>query len=64
MRIPAHKVAAVVEVPMGAHPGGLFARDLPVDGYGEDYEYWVDARAATRSDEYDEWIRHWVLDVD
>jgi len=64
VRIPAHKVAAVVEVPFGAHPGGLFARDLPVDGYGEDYEYWVDARAATRGDDYDDWIRHWVLDVE
>ena len=35
------------EAPMGAHPGGLFAGDLPVDGYGEDYDFWVDARAAT-----------------
>ena len=62
MRIPAHQVLAVCEVPMGAHPGGLFARDLPVDGYGEDYEFWIEARAATRSDHYDEWIRHWVLE--
>ena len=35
---------------------------LPVDGYGEDYEFWVEARAATRSDDYDDWIRHWVLE--
>ena len=47
---------------MGAHPGGLFARDLPVDGYGEDYDFWIEARAATRSDDYDDWIRHWVLE--
>ncbi len=64
VRIPAHRVLAVVEVPFGAHPGGLFAGSLPVEGYGEDYEFWVEARAATRSDEYDEWIRHWILDVD
>ena len=63
VRIPAHCVAAIVEVPMGAHPGGLYAGDLPVQGYGEDYEFWVEARAATRRDDYDEWIRHWVLDV-
>jgi acyl CoA:acetate/3-ketoacid CoA transferase alpha subunit/acyl CoA:acetate/3-ketoacid CoA transferase beta subunit len=63
VRIPAHRVLAVVECPMGAHPGGLSPGPLPVDGYGEDYEWWVDARAATRGDEYDEWIRHWVLDV-
>jgi acyl CoA:acetate/3-ketoacid CoA transferase alpha subunit/acyl CoA:acetate/3-ketoacid CoA transferase beta subunit len=66
VRVPAHRVLAVVECPMGAHPGGLYARGLPVDGYGEDYEFWVDARAATRAseDEYDAWIRRWVLDVD
>jgi acyl CoA:acetate/3-ketoacid CoA transferase alpha subunit len=63
VRIPAHRVLAVSEAPMGAHPGGLFARDLPVDGYGEDYDFWVDARAASRSDDFDEWIRRWVLDV-
>ena len=62
VRIPAHQVLAVCEVPMGAHPGGLFARDLPVDGYGEDYDFWIEARAATRSDGYDEWVRHWVLE--
>lgn len=63
VRIPAHRVLAVCEAPMGAHPGGLFARGLPVDGYGEDYEFWVEARAATRRDDFDDWIRHWVLDV-
>lgn len=64
VRIPAHRVLAVCEAPMGAHPGGLFTGELPVDGYGEDYDFWVEARAASRSDEYDEWIRHWVLEVD
>ncbi len=62
VRIPAHPVLAVCEVAMGAHPGGLFARGLPVDGYGEDYDFWVEARAACRRDDYDEWIRHWVLE--
>jgi acyl CoA:acetate/3-ketoacid CoA transferase beta subunit len=39
---------------------------LPVDGYGEDYDFWIDARAATRAghDDYDAWIRNWVLDVE
>src|SRR5262245_5458094 len=64
VRIPAHRVLAVVEAPMGAHPGGLYTGDLPIDGYGEDYDFWIDARTATRSDDYDEWIRHWVLEVD
>ncbi len=64
VQIPAHRVLAVCEAPLGAHPGGLFSRDLPVDGYGEDYDFWVDARAATRRDDFDEWIRHWVLEPD
>ena len=57
VRIPAHRVLAVCEAPLGAHPGGLFTGGLPVDGYGEDYEFWVEARAATRGDDYDDWIR-------
>jgi acyl CoA:acetate/3-ketoacid CoA transferase beta subunit/acyl CoA:acetate/3-ketoacid CoA transferase alpha subunit len=64
VRVPAHRVLAVVECPMGAHPGGLYTGALPVDGYGEDYEFWVDARAATRSDDYDAWIERWVLGVE
>lgn len=64
VRIPAHRVLAVVECPMGAHPGGCYAGSLPVIGYGEDYEFWIEARAATRSDNYDAWIKHWVLDVE
>ena len=66
VRVPAHRVLAVVECPMGAHPGGLYTGTLPVDGYGEDYDFWVDARAATRAepDAYDAWIRAWVLDVE
>jgi acyl CoA:acetate/3-ketoacid CoA transferase alpha subunit/acyl CoA:acetate/3-ketoacid CoA transferase beta subunit len=62
VRIPAHRVLAVCEVPFGAHPGGLFARDFPVEGYGEDYDWWVEARAASRRDDYDDWIRHWILE--
>jgi acyl CoA:acetate/3-ketoacid CoA transferase alpha subunit/acyl CoA:acetate/3-ketoacid CoA transferase beta subunit len=64
VRIPAHRVLAIVEAEMGAHPGGLYVGALPADGYGEDYDFWVEARAATRSDRYDEWIQKWVLDVE
>ena len=63
VRIPAHRVLAVCEAPLGAHPGGLFTGELPVEGYGEDYEFWVEARRASRGDDFDGWIRHWVLDV-
>src|SRR3954451_23329038 len=64
VRVPAHRVLAVVECPMGAHPGGCYTGALPVDGYGEDYDFWVEARAATRADDYDAWIQKWVLDVE
>ena len=64
VRIPAHRVLAVCEAELGAHPGGCFTAGLPVAGYGEDYDFWVDARAATRADDYDDWIRRWVLDIE
>jgi acyl CoA:acetate/3-ketoacid CoA transferase alpha subunit/acyl CoA:acetate/3-ketoacid CoA transferase beta subunit len=69
VRIPTRHVLAVCHAELGAHPGGLFAGDLPVDAYGEDYDFWVEARAATRRDDdadpsFDDWIRHWVLEVD
>lgn len=64
VRIPAHRVLAVCEAELGAHPGGLFTGDLPVEPYGEDYDFWVEARAATRGDGFDAWMRHWVLDVE
>ncbi|MEZ5169307.1 MAG: CoA-transferase [Acidimicrobiia bacterium] len=64
IRIPAHRTLAVVEAPLGAHPGGLFAAGLPVTGYGEDYDFWVEVRNRSREDDFDDWIHDWVLDVD
>jgi acyl CoA:acetate/3-ketoacid CoA transferase alpha subunit/acyl CoA:acetate/3-ketoacid CoA transferase beta subunit len=61
VKIPAHRVLAVVEAPFGAHPGGLYAPGLPVDSYGEDIGFWGEARTATRED-LDTWARHWVLE--
>jgi len=62
VKIPAHRVLALCEVPMGAHPGGLYVPHLPVDAYGEDLEFWEETRNASRSDEFDSWIRHWILE--
>jgi acyl CoA:acetate/3-ketoacid CoA transferase beta subunit/acyl CoA:acetate/3-ketoacid CoA transferase alpha subunit len=64
VRLPAHRVLAVCETPMGAHPGGFYALGggLPVEGYGEDYDFWSDVRSASRAADFDEWIRHWVLE--
>ncbi|MFZ4585077.1 MAG: CoA-transferase [Acidimicrobiia bacterium] len=65
VRIPAHRVLAVVEAPFGAHPGGLYTGNLPADGYGEDYDFWVEARAALRNDDTaDAWIDQWIRTVD
>lgn len=61
VRLPAHRVVAVVEAPFGAHPGGLFVRDLPVEPYGEDVLFWSEAREMSRRDDFDQWIDHWVL---
>jgi acyl CoA:acetate/3-ketoacid CoA transferase beta subunit/acyl CoA:acetate/3-ketoacid CoA transferase alpha subunit len=61
VKIPAHRVLAVVEAPMGAHPGGLFARDTPVEPYGEDLAFWSEVRDASRGPNFDAWISHWVL---
>ncbi len=61
VRIPAHRVLAVVEAPFGAHPGGTYAPDLPVAGYGEDIPFWIDAAAAARGD-FDAWARKNLLD--
>ena len=59
--IPAHRVLAVVEARFGAHPGGVFARGLPADGYGEDVDFWVGAREASRGD-FDAWATTWCLE--
>jgi acyl CoA:acetate/3-ketoacid CoA transferase alpha subunit/acyl CoA:acetate/3-ketoacid CoA transferase beta subunit len=61
VRIPAHRVLAVVEAPFGAHPGGMYAPGLPVTSYGEDIPFWIDARRGTRED-IDAWAEHWVLE--
>jgi len=64
MKLPGDYVAAVCEVPFGAHPSGLSNKgigDFPV--YCEDYDF-VDAvcKAAKDPEEFDRWINEWVLE--
>jgi acyl CoA:acetate/3-ketoacid CoA transferase alpha subunit/acyl CoA:acetate/3-ketoacid CoA transferase beta subunit len=59
VRVPAHRVLAVVEAPFGAHPGGCYAPGVPVRSYGEDIAYWNLAAAAARGD-FDEFAQKWV----
>jgi acyl CoA:acetate/3-ketoacid CoA transferase alpha subunit/acyl CoA:acetate/3-ketoacid CoA transferase beta subunit len=61
VKIPAHRVLAVVEAPFGAHPGGCYAPGLPVRSYGEDIPYWVEAAQAARGD-FAGWARTNVLE--
>jgi acyl CoA:acetate/3-ketoacid CoA transferase alpha subunit/acyl CoA:acetate/3-ketoacid CoA transferase beta subunit len=68
-RLPSSAVAAVVEAPLGGHPGGLSTAGLTgeladLEPYGDDYEFWVDMREAARDPAaMDRWIKEWVLDV-
>ncbi len=62
VKLPAHRVLAVVEAPFGAHPGGVYAGDLPSQGYGEDIPFWNEIARHSRAD-YDAWIKEWVLEV-
>lgn len=73
MRLPAHRVLAVVEAPFGAHPTGLHhygVRDArpvvgaaappgapPSSGYAEDREFILEAREACRAQET---IDRWI----
>ncbi len=61
VRIPAHRVLAVAEAPLGAHPGGLYVPHLPVEAYGEDLDFWSAARDASHGDRFDDFIEEWVL---
>ncbi|MEI7886137.1 MAG: CoA-transferase [Actinomycetes bacterium] len=64
VRIPAHQVLAVTECPLGAHPGGLYGTFTPAEPYGEDLQFWSQAREVSRLDdaEFDAWINKWVLE--
>jgi acyl CoA:acetate/3-ketoacid CoA transferase beta subunit len=69
VRLPSSAVAAVVESPLGGHPGGVSTAGLSaelgeIEPYGDDYEFWAELRGAGRDPaSMDDWIRRWVLDV-
>ncbi len=62
-KIPGYAVKAVCPVPFGAHPTGLHSLGLPdFEGYGEDEEFILEARKASRDpDQYQAWLEKWVL---
>jgi len=61
VRVPGHRVLAVVEAPYGAHPGGCYAPALPVRSYGEDIAHWNAVADAAARDELNDYVQEWVL---
>ncbi len=61
VRVPGHRVLAVVEAPYGAHPGGCYAPALPVRSYGEDIAHWSAVADACARGEFDDYVEEWVL---
>ncbi len=61
VRVPGHRVLAVVEAPYGAHPGGCYAPGLPVRSYGEDVAHWSAVADAAARGELDAYVEEWVL---
>ena len=61
--IPGYAVRAVCPVPLGGHPSGLHHQGVQgLEGYGEDVEFIMQARKASKSREsYQAWLDHWVL---
>jgi acyl CoA:acetate/3-ketoacid CoA transferase alpha subunit/acyl CoA:acetate/3-ketoacid CoA transferase beta subunit len=62
VRVPGHRVLAVVEAPFGAHPGGCYAPGVPVRSYGEDIGFWNLAAEAAAKGSFDDFAREWVLE--
>jgi hypothetical protein len=65
VRLPAQYVAAVVEAPFGAHPGGMYGLGIPeLEGYAEDLDFILELRRAFRQRETAEaWIKEWMLEI-
>jgi acyl CoA:acetate/3-ketoacid CoA transferase alpha subunit len=65
VRLPSPYVAAVVEAPLGAHPGGMYGLGIPeLEGYAEDLDFILELRQAFREEETARaWIEQWMLSV-
>ncbi len=65
VKLPGQYVAAVVEAPLGAHPGGMYGMSIPeLEGYAEDLDWILEMRQAFRKAETaDAWIKEWMLEI-
>ena len=64
VKIPAHLVRSVSVVPFGAHPQGMSNQGITeLDAYGEDHQFRLDFRKASRNtNEFEDWVNYWVLE--
>lgn len=64
VKIPGYLVKAVCPAPLGAHPVGHHSLGMPeFEGYGEDQEFILEARQASRDPkQYQAWVEKWILD--
>jgi acyl CoA:acetate/3-ketoacid CoA transferase alpha subunit/acyl CoA:acetate/3-ketoacid CoA transferase beta subunit len=62
-RLPSYIVKAVCPAPMGGFPMGIHCAGInELESYGEDEEWIIDARRASRnSRDYQDWVNKWVL---
>ena len=61
--IPASAVRAVCHAPLGGHPYGVYAAELDLEGYADDYPAMIELReACTSAEKADAWIRDWLVD--
>jgi len=64
VKLPDYLVNSVSEVPMGAHPAGIYNPGIKgLDGYTEDYDFFAEAHEVSKDpDKLDNWIKEWILD--
>ena len=64
VKLPDYMVNSVSEVPMGAHPGGIYNPGINgFHGYTEDYDFFAEAHEVSKDpDKLDNWIKEWILD--
>ncbi|MDP2644510.1 MAG: CoA-transferase [Desulfobacterales bacterium] len=63
VKIPAHLVKFVCQVPFGSHPQGLAAESIGIEeGYGEDYDFICQFVAESQdAQQLEKWVRTWIL---
>ena len=64
VKLPAYMVKSVSEVPLGAHPGGVWNQGMEkCEAYSEDYAFMTEFNKICRDPKaLDDWITEWVLD--